>query len=675
MRYQLNDSVRLLPKVGPTTAAELVRMGIETVGDLLLWYPRRYLDASHPVPLRQASINQESVFQLTIDTISEGFTKRRGLRALTAKAHDDSGKVVLQFYNQPYLIKQLLPGSRWVCIGGLRPAPGGLTLISPRLERRAVILPVYRQSKKVSSRFLNSLIAQALPLTEIESALPSEIQEKFALLPTATALERLHLPTSLPEIAAAQSTQAFTEVWEFFVDLERLTEPQTHPAPQIPADADWLKKVSASLPFKLTAGQKRAIWDAAQDLASGTAMVRLLNGDVGSGKTVVAGMLASLVAKAGWQTAILAPTQILAEQHAQSLQKLFQRAGLRIALWTGNTKEKHAPEADLVVGTHALLTDPSLLPKLGLVVVDEQHRFGVEQRTRLVDGRQLQPHFLSMTATPIPRTLALSLFANLKLSTLPERPVGRLPVQTQIIKGASGRQAMYERLQLEAQAGQTSFVICPMITAAIEEAEELNLFDPDELAKQGQKAVQAEVERLQKALPKLKIGSIHGKMKSAEKTQIMADFANQKLDVLVGTSVVEVGVDIPHATVMVIEGAELFGLAQLHQLRGRVGRSRQQSYCFLCPHGEGEAAQKRLQILVDSNDGFEIAEADLAERGPGNLAGQLQSGLPNFKLASISDLTFLREVRETVMSYLAKHPDYQLLAFRQLDNPKLANLE
>lgn len=678
MRYQINDPVRILEGVGPKVAENLQRMGIETISHLLQWYPRRYIDGSQPVPVASAATGIEQAFRLTVQEVKEGFTRNRGVKTLSVRCEDESGSILVQWYNQPYLKQKLVPGSVWIMIGTVTYFRDGRTLLAPRLEQRPVIIPIYPQSGSVNSRLLHTLIKQALPETMLHDPLPEEVRLTQGLLGLKEALTALHTPTESREIEPAQDTVAFQEVWNFFMQLEQSqSHIQAEEGIVIPADTDFIHKITETLPFTLTDGQKRAIWESAQGMASGTVMTRLLNGDVGSGKTVVAGILACLVAKAKYRTAFLAPTEILAEQHYATLQQLLQRSGLKIGLWTASHQEKDVAEADLIVGTHALLYEKISLSPLGLVVVDEQHRFGVEQRTKLRENQQRIPHFLSMTATPIPRTLALTLFANLEVSQLPERPAGRLPIKTFIIDNDPYRNRMNQRMAEEIAAGRQVFVVCPAIKVKEqkeEEAGELMLFEEGSF-QQGKRAVEEEIARLKKLFPTFRIETVHGKLKPAQKAEVMARMNAGEIDILVATSVVEVGVDIPNATVLVIEGAESFGLAQLHQLRGRVGRGSHQSYCFLCPHKMSQKIRERLQVIADSNDGFVIAEADLAQRGPGDVQGLSQSGLPDFRMASLTDLLFLQRVRDVVRSYLGNHPDYTWTNSFSVSAPKMKSLE
>lgn len=670
MRYQLSDSVRMLPGVGPKTVEVLSAMGIATIADLLLWRPRRYLDGTSPVPLANAPAGTLQAFVVTIDNVEKQIRRTGKRTMIRVHAHDDSADCILQWFNQPYAANKLAPESQWIVFGKLTFFNGIHTLVNPRMETLPRIIPVYPQSGEVNSRMLGKLIIEALAETAVPEVLPSSLRK----LPLKTALEHLHRPQTMAEVMAAQAEMAFAEAWQYFGSLRAGQSEVALPGITIPAEVDFLKKIVDTLPFQLTNGQKRIVWDMVQEMASGKLMTRLLNGDVGSGKTVVAGILAALVAMSGHKSILLAPTEILAQQHQQSLQKLFARAGLRVGIWTAS--EKKMEESDLVVGTHAVLQQSFTLEKLGLVIIDEQHRFGVKQRALLREKQAVPPHVLSMTATPIPRTLALTLFAGLEVSFLRERPMGRLPIETQIVVSGEGRDRMEAMVREQVQAGRQVFVICPSIVPPKnEDGEDLQLFDQFALEQGGKKAVEVEVVRLRKVFPDLKVEMVHGKLKAAEKTATMNAMAAGEIDILVATSVVEVGVDVPNATVLIIEGAEYFGLAQLHQLRGRVGRSSWQSYCYLVPSKRSDTAMERLQVLVDSNDGFAIAEADLQYRGPGDIAGLTQAGLPDFHFASLTDLDALSKVREVQDDFLRQNPDFTFQEAFMTYSQKSAKLE
>jgi ATP-dependent DNA helicase RecG len=661
--YLEADSVRQIPGVGEVAQTALEKLGIRTIADLLRWYPRQYIDGSKPIPIAELRTGDLSVIKVTIDSVHQRRTKTNNLKMVEAEVTDMTGDLTIRWFNQPFLEQKLQPGSEWIFIGIADRFQGKLTMLSPLIEEKASILSVYAQTKGVTSKMFRGFIEWALRATTIsEDGLPPIVHQRQALLSRAEVLQRIHQPTHIEEVAAAREQIAFEEVFWFFLQLlSGRTKQLQEKGIIIPAEVDFLQEVTHALPFELTPGQKRAIWDIAQEMQSGVPMTRLLNGDVGSGKTVVAGVAAALVSKAGLQSIILVPTEILARQHTVSLDKLLAGAGLKVALWTAAQKDE-IQEADIVVGTHAVLQEGFSLPRLGFVVIDEQHRFGVKQRQWLRSAQDTAPHVLSMTATPIPRTLALTLYGNISISVLKDKPKDRLPVITQLIS-ARDRQAMHRRIVMEIQNGKQIFVVCPLIDEkkkekSAEEGPSLQLFSTDELEAKEKKTVVAVAEKLREEHPEYGvIEVIHGKMKPDQKKQIMERMAAGEIQVLVATSVIEVGVDVPNATVMVIEGAERFGLAQLHQFRGRVGRGADQAYCFLCPDLRSQAIIERLSVLVETSSGFEVAEKDLELRGPGELVGEAQSGLPDFRMASLTDIAFLQRVREEVETFMRENPD------------------
>lgn len=668
MRYQVSDDVRVIDGVGPRFAESLQAMGIHSIADLLFWKPRNYLDGSNPQLISEISIGSNVALKVRVHSSSAHRLKGGRLPLVRAVVGDESGEILLQWFNQPYISQKLREGEEWIVLGKVSVFQGKKVLVSPRLEKEAVIIPRYPQSKLVNSSFLHKCIKHVLSSVEIHEVLPDEVRLNKSYLTLDDALRKLHAPESIEETREALRTLEVVEAWQFFATLQ-LSNPDQEVVKGriIAADAAFLAAVVAKLPFQLTASQKRAVWDIAQEMAQGKVVTRLLNGDVGSGKTVVGALLACLVAKAGLQTLVVSPTEILARQHYESIGKLFQSSGLRVALWTGNKKELSATEeADVVVGTHALLYGGWREGQVGLVVIDEQHRFGVKQRAKLRESHILPPHVLSMTATPIPRSLALVLFAGLDVSFLREKPEGRLAVETMVVTTSGERDTMEAYIADEVSQGRQVFVVCPAILEknsdeieSSEEGEDLTLFAL-EGSLQEKKAVESEVKRLGIAFPNARIGMVHGKLPASKKAEVMRAMAAGDIDILVATTVVEVGVDIGNATVLVVENAERFGLAQLHQLRGRVGRGSYQSRCYLVSERSTVLARERLEVLVTSNDGFEIAEADLAFRGPGDLRGYSQAGLPEFKFASLSSLENLIEVRDMLRTYCETHPHYKL---------------
>ena len=652
VEYFESDSVRLIPKVGPVVQTSLLKLGLDTLHNVLEWYPRHYLDASHPTPLDSLPIGQLVTIKGTIQNSKQIRLRGKISSIVEATIGDDTAELRLRWFNQPFMLQKLVVGSEWLCIGQVSIGKGSQAMINPLLEVEARILPVYAQTAGVTSKSLREYTRWSLEHVTLDSAyeLPEEIRVSEQLLSRVEALRCLHRPETMQDVEIGRQTAGFAEAFWFFVrSSASRSMTSTERATPIPIDPEYLHQLTELLPFSLTDGQKRSLWEIVQDMAKNQPMTRLLNGEVGSGKTAVAGIAAAAVAKAGYRTVLLAPTAILALQHTESLAKLLGPMGITVGCWTAKRKD-NLEQANLIIGTHALLQEGVVLPKIGLVIIDEQHRFGVRQRQLLRErGVGEVPHLLSMTATPIPRSLALALFSDLKMSVIPQKPADRLPVETRVVHQPQ-RVVMHERILVELAQGHQAFVICPLI----EEGE----IDSSSSLQEGKKVTQ-EVERLRRENPEYgAIGMLHGRMKEAEKRAVMEQMAAGEIQVLVATSVVEVGIDIPTATVMVIEGAERFGLSQLHQFRGRVGRSDLPSYCFLCPSIRSPGIERRLNVLVDHQSGFEIAEQDLAERGPGDLGGLVQSGLPEFKTISLGDFSYLRHVKEIVANYLIEHPEF-----------------
>ena len=660
-----HDPVRLIPGVGPAVAEGLEKLGIRSVGELLRWYPREYLDGTHPYSLQDVPYGRLAAIEVTVESVTVRPTKNTRLSMVDVKCADDTGKVTIRFFNQPFLKTKLLPGTSWIFLGTAQRFNKELTMLSPIIETTPRILAVYGQTAGITSKMLRGFISSVFKQTELEpDALPDRIRVRENLMTRAEALSSIHQPISLDEQAAAHNYLAFEEAFTFFVRMQR-NSLQTHAesAPKISYDLEFIKEMVQNLPFELTAGQKRVVWDGLKDMSTGRPMTRLLNGDVGSGKTVVAALLAAAVAKAGLQSIILVPTDILAKQHNTSISAMLGQYGIQVMSWTANQKDGLA-SADVIIGTHAVLQEGFSLPRLGLVVIDEQHRFGVKQRQFLRLAHGGIPHVLSMTATPIPRTLALALYGDLQVSVLKEKPKDRLPIITEIVY--SGKTAeMDKRILQELKVHKQVLVICPLIEEkkpkddTVDEGAQLVLLSPDELSSKQQKTVMMEAERLRAEHPEYGLIEVmHGKLKAEQKRDIMARMAAGEINVLVATSVIEVGVDLPNATVIVIEGAERFGLAQLHQFRGRVGRGKYQSYCFLVPSIPSPMVLQRLRVLVEEQSGFAVAEQDLQLRGPGELTGNVQSGLPDFRMASLTDVDFLTRVKSYVEEEIRIDPNF-----------------
>ena len=619
----LERSLDILPGVGPAVKKKLERLGLVTVGDLLAHRPFRY---EEPVPERRIAdlqANEDVAISGEILTVSK---RRRGrLQMLTARISDGTATVSATWFNQPWLERQLQPGTA-VRLRG-RQGRYGFDVRSFDIgdaEATADFAPVYPASEEITAKKLRELVGAALPAA-LSDPLPAELKQHEALPERVDALWALHRPRSLSEAEAGRRRLAFDELLLLQMWLaRRRRERESEVAPALGPPGDLVARYRDVLPFRLTEHQERAIADLDGDLERSVPMQRLLQGEVGSGKTVVAlyGLLRAV--EAGKQGALMAPTETLAEQHFLTLEEPCRLLGVTCALLTSSTAKRErdlAPTADIVVGTHALIQEGVELSDLAVAVVDEQHRFGVEQRKALTEGRS--PHVLHMTATPIPRTLALTVYGDLAVSEITRPPADRKPIKTAWV--AEDRSAAaYSRLRKHLDAGRQAYVVCPLI----EESETTQA-----------RAAEAEAERLQKAeLRGYRVGLLHGRLRPAERRELMTRFKARDLDVLVATTVIEVGVDVPNATIMIVQEADRFGLAQLHQLRGRVGRGAEQSYCLLISRAREdltEPAVERLEALVRTNDGFELAEVDLDIRGSGQLLGTRQSGLTDLHFAHL----------------------------------------
>lgn len=676
----LGTSIKEMSRVGALTAKKLKSLDIETVEELLLYFPFRYDDYSQPVKIKDLRPGMNACLTGQIELLQNKRSFRRHISVTEALISDETGSVKAVWFNQPFIIKNLKEGDKVSLAGKVEEDFVGPFLASPTYEKISSedgvpvhtqgLVPNYHLTANLTQKQLRYLMKQIIGLAgKLPDWLPEEILQEYELLTLAEAVRLIHFPNNHNDIFAAKKRLAFDELF-----LIQLAAQQNQlglsgaKAPVIAFDEETTKKFVADLPFTLTDGQRKAAWAILKGLERDKPMTRLLEGDVGSGKTVVAALAALNVATSGWQSAILVPTEILAKQHFASLSKLLSGFDITIGLVTrsdkmtnrqpaaiaveeGKKKAKKPDAAsvirdsDIIVGTHALIQENIRFNKLGLVVVDEQHRFGVAQRQKLLDKSGtdgLSPHLLSMTATPIPRSLALALYGDLDISILNELPAGRKPIKTRIVPEGK-RQLAYKFIREQIALGRQAFVICPLI-------------DPSD--KLGVKSVNEEFERLNgQVFPDLEVGLLHGKLKTFEKEQVMTAFTENKTKILVSTSVVEVGVDVPNATIMMIEGAERFGLAQLHQFRGRVGRSDHQSYCLLFTESNSPETLKRLEALEKRNDGFALAKIDLELRGPGEVYGQLQKGFPELKVASLFDYEMMEQVKAAAMKLLRKSPD------------------
>jgi ATP-dependent DNA helicase RecG len=646
--------------IGPRQAQRLDRLGLITVRDLLFHLPRRYEDTRETVPLRSLQPGGVQTARVRIRNVSARRSPYKKMVLVEATLEDDGAVASAVWFNQPFLTRQLQPGMELMVSGKVEQSRTGLTFRNPSFERAGpdqhhvgTIAPVYPETQGITSRFLRSRIEPLLGLvTQVPDRLPPSVREAEDLMPIAEALYQVHVPDSLEAASRARERIAFEELFLLQLAAERARRRRLSGAGVvIPYDVEVARRFVATLPFKLTDGQRVAAHEILTDLAAVGPMNRLLQGDVGSGKTVVAALAALMAHSAGMQTAVMAPTEILARQHHATLDQLLTPHGLPPRLLVGSTSAAARREIlaglaaghdSLIVGTHALIEDDVVVVNLGLAIVDEQHRFGVAQRQRLRQTSGAMPNYLALTATPIPRSLSNTLYGDVDLSELREMPPGRHPVETRVVPPHE-RNSAYEFVRVEVHKGRQAFVICPLI----EESDKL-----------GTRSATAEYERLSTTVfPDLRVELLHGRMPAREKAERMEHFVRGEADVLVATSVVEVGVDVPNATIMLIEGAERFGLAQLHQFRGRVGRDQYQSYCLLFEGGIDEEGSQRLAAVASTDSGFELAERDLQLRGPGQLVGLRQHGLPEMLAADLLDVALGRRSKQAAFAWLDKDAD------------------
>ena len=664
----LDDSVQYLKGVGPAFAKKFAKLGIVTVRDLLLHYPRRYIDYSQPYTVAAAPYDVDCCVKATL-LQKEGERRIKGGRVLTrALAADDTGTLALSWFNAPYALQNMTVGQAYYFEGRIAGTLTRREVLHPLVRTEAQVeqtpfLPVYAATEGLPSARISRCVSGALDAAALlPDPLPPELLARYRMPPKAQAVRAIHAPHSADEAAAARRRLIFEELYilQLGIFLLRDHGRRSAGAPMRPLDMGPFWR---SLPYTPTGAQRRAAQEIAWDLCAHTPMNRLLQGDVGSGKTLVAAAAVWYAAQNGWQSALLAPTEILARQHAATLADRLEPFGVNVTLLVGGMKaaERRVAlaaiadgRAGLVVGTHAVLTDAVVFKNLGLAIVDEQHRFGVRQRG-LLAGKAHSPHLLVMSATPIPRTLGLLMYGDLDISVLDELPPGRKPIRTWFITGRK-RRDMYGYLDRQIEAGHQVYIVCP----AIEE----NELDA------GMKAVKQYYEDTACALlPGRRVGLLHGKLKAKEKDEVMARFKAGELDVLVSTTVIEVGVDVPNATVMVIENAERFGLSALHQLRGRVGRGSADSCCILISDNENPAVRERLHFLCRTSDGFAVAKYDLETRGPGDFFGEAQHGLPTLQIADlVQDTRTLRVAQEEAKALLGTDPTLSDPAHRALSD-------
>ncbi len=667
-------------KITPRYVKILADLGLFTVKDLLFYFPARYDDFSRIVPIEEKYLNQVITVEGKIIKTKLARIWRRRM-TLFEVIIQDGNKIPLKalWFNQPYLGETLKEGVTVRLSGKMTLNKKFLFLSNPAWEmatrestNTGRIVPVYREPKGLTSKWLRWKIQEFLPCaSQLAEITPTKIAKKFNLYSLAKALNQIHFPKNSDSLVRAQKTFAFQEMLLLQIKSLRLKkEWEAHNSCAIKFDQNLIKKFVEALPFQLTNAQRKSSFEILQDLENPRPMNRLLNGDVGSGKTLVAAIAALQSIQAGYQVALMAPTEVLAKQHYTNFCKLFEKYDFKISLITSSTKilnhesritnQKNKKihnskfiiqNSNLVIGTHALIQKDVCFQNLALAIIDEQHRFGVTQRAalqqsalELKDGSpKTIPHLLTLTATPIPRTLAIAFSGNLDISLLDEMPKNRLPIITQIVP-PSGRDEAYAFLKKQILSGRQAFVILPLV----EESQALA-----EL-----KAATAEYKKLSEEIfPDLKIGLLHGRLKSAEKEKVMSELKDKKMDILVATSVVEVGIDIPNATIMLIEDAERFGLSQLHQFRGRVGRGEHQSYCLLFTNSDSAKSLERLKALVETNNGFDIAEKDLQLRGPGQFFGTVQSGLPDIAMESLTNIKLIKFAQAEAKNILSEDPE------------------
>ena len=667
----LNSSLEKVKGVGEKTLEKLESAGLRTVGDILSFFPRKYEDFASFTKLGEIQPGKV-LFKARAEKVS--FRRvRRGMTLVEAILTDGEEKVKAIWFNQPYRVSQLQSGDEFYFSGDFEFQYNRYQITNPRVMKReelpkgenfagedGEIVPIYRQIRGLKTEIVRKILLELRPMMEIlPETLPAKIVTREGLISRSEAVKWIHFPPSSEKFDLALKRLAFEEIFEiiFAAKLNKI-ENEKLDGYEIPFDLSAVKKFTENLPFDLTNSQRMASWEIIQDMKNGTPMNRLLQGDVGSGKTMVAAISALNAVRAGFQVAVLAPTEILASQLAENFEKSLHGQEVRVAFLSGSVKGKarktlyeklEAGEIDILVGTHAIIQEKVKFSRLGLVIIDEQHRFGVAQRQKILEkSAQKMPHLLAMTATPIPRSLQLTLFGDLSVSILSEKPKGRKPILTEVISPVS-RASMIAKIEEEISKGRQAFVIVPAISES----------SNDEI-----KSVETEFKRLKREFSKLKIAQLHGKMKPEEKDLVMRDFLAKKADILLSTTVIEVGVDVPNASVIVIENADRFGLSQLHQLRGRVGRGDNDAFCFLVMSSTAKPPV-RLKEIEKTDDGFVLAEKDLELRGPGEIYGKAQSGELRLEFASLGDtatisraqnsVNFLAENKEDFEEYLAKN--------------------
>lgn len=669
----INSNINELSRVGDKTAGQFKKLGLNKVRDLLFHFPFRYDDFSRLSPINDLKIGENANIIGQIELIQNKRSPKKRMYITEALITDESGSIRAIWFNQPYITRVLSVGDSVSLAGKVEEDYGGAVMISPVYEKAGPVIhrsaveeknnsvrptfsgthtqglvPVYHSGGSLTQKLIRYSIKQSLhAASKLPDWLPQEISRELGLLKIPEAIKLIHFPKNRIDIDLAKKRLAFDEL--FLIQLQSQlirTEMDVSLAHRLRFFEKETREFVDSLPFRLTDAQKKTTWEILKDLEKERPMSRMLSGDVGSGKTVVAVIAMLNAVLNGKQAVLMVPTEILARQHFETVKKYFKHLDIKIGIATRTEKKL---KADIIIGTHALIQEKIEFKNLALAIIDEQHRFGVEQRKLLIEKstskgieKLFVPHFLSMTATPIPRSLALALYGELDVSIINEMPEGRKKIRTNVIPEEK-REATYEFIRKEVRMGRQVFVICPLIDTS------------DQL---GVKSVKEEFEKLNEYIfPELQIGLMHGRLKSKEKEKVMENFLANKIKILVSTSVIEVGIDIPNATIMMIEGADRFGLAQLHQFRGRVGRGEYESYCFLFTESSAEKTMRRLKAMAEIDDGFRLAKMDLELRGPGEVYGTAQKGFPELKIATLFDYESMRQAKEAAEKIIIEDAD------------------
>ncbi len=662
---KFSDDIKYIKGVGEARAMAFRTLGVSTVGELLRFYPRAYEDWGNITPISQCVVGENVCVKATVMFPPKNQRVRGGMLIAKGTVTDGDDVIAVTFFNNKYIEKMLKSGEEYLFYGKITLGKfAAREMISPMFIKSAQsveIKPIYPQNKNITSKIIQSAVQNALQnIEEIPEYLPPYILDKFNLVTLDEAIRHIHFPKNDGELQKARDRLIFDELFILQLSLLTLKEDNSAADTKNIIHKDYTEEFFRGLPFEPTNAQKRAVSEAVADMQSGKQMNRLLQGDVGSGKTAVAASIVYTAAKNGMQSALMAPTEVLAVQHFETFTRLFENSGIRCELLTGSTKAKDKKEIkerlkngeiDLIIGTHALIQDDVEFSSLGLVITDEQHRFGVKQRTGLCSKGD-NPHVYVMSATPIPRTLALIFFGDLNVSILDELPPGRQKIETYAVKTGK-RGSMFEFIRKHLDAGQQAYIVCPLV----EESELV----------QGVMSAEEYFKKAQPLFPNYRLDLLHGKMTPKKKDEVMMKFKNGETQLLISTVVIEVGVDVPNAVIMVIENAERFGLSQLHQLRGRVGRGKAKSHCILVTDATGDEATARMNIMCETTDGFKIADEDLKLRGPGDFFGTRQHGLPKLRIADIlTDTKILMQTQELAQEIMADDCNFQKAEHRQI---------